>query len=74
MTIVIQHNLVLGTTTSRTICDVNGNYYYFYASRRGLMLEIEYFSLLYVQFRLLIVTLKNMGRGLCCGKVLYFEL
>ena len=39
-----QHNQALGTTTSRAICDVNGNDYYFYASRRDLMLEIGYFS------------------------------
>ena len=29
MTVVIQHNKALGTTTSRAICDVNGNDYYF---------------------------------------------
>ena len=40
MTIIIQHNLALGTTTSRAIYDVNGNDNYFYASRRDLMMEI----------------------------------
>ena len=43
ITIVIQHNLALGTTASRAICDVKGNDYYLYASRRDLMLEIGYF-------------------------------
>ena len=43
MTILIQHNHTLGTTTSRAICDVNGNNYVFYVSRRDLMLEIGIF-------------------------------
>ena len=47
MTIVIQPNSPLGTTTSIAICDVNGKDYYFYAPKRDLMLEIGYFSSLY---------------------------
>ena len=54
MTIVIQHNSALGNTLSKAICDVNGNDNYFYASKKDLMLEIRYFSLLYAQFHLLI--------------------
>lgn len=34
--------------------------YYFYASRRDLMLEIGYFSSLYAQFRLLTVAFKKL--------------
>ena len=54
MTLVIQHNKALGTTTFRANCDVNGNDNYFYASRRARMLEKGYISSLYAQFRLLI--------------------
>ena len=62
MTSVIQHYSALGTTTSRTIYDVNGNDYYFYVSRRDLMLETGYFSSLHAHFCLLIVTFINKYR------------
>ena len=54
MIIVIKPNKALDVTTSRAICDVNGNDNYLYDSRRDLRLEIRYFCSLYAQFRLLI--------------------
>ena len=69
MIIVIPHNIALEITTFSVICDVYRNEYYFYASRRDLMLEQGYVSSLYARFRLLIVAFKTMDRGLCCGNV-----
>ena len=75
MTIVIQHNKAMGTTKSRKNCDENGNDYYFNASRKGLVLNIGYFSSLYAPFRVLILAFKTiMGQELCYGNVLYFKL
>lgn len=51
MTIVIQHNYALDTTTSKTIYDVNGKDYYIYPGA----VDIVFF---YAQFCLLIVTSK----------------
>ena len=73
MTTIIQLYSALGTTTSRAICGVNGKDYYFYACRRGLMLEIGYFSSLYAQFRLLIVAFQNHGQRIMLRRRFIFQ-
>ena len=72
---LIQHYKALGATTSRAICDVIWNDYYFYASRTNLMLEIGYFSHYVLNSVCLLSLLKRtMGKMLFCGNVLYFKL
>ena len=74
MTIENQQHYVLSTITPRAICDINGNDYYFYASRRDLMLEVGYMSSLYAQCHLLIVSFKNKyGQRIMLRKRLIFQ-